>query len=109
MLVHIVLFTWKEDVSQSQVDALTRAIGNLPEQIPELQQLRFGPDVKLRAGNADYGLVATFADQAGWNAYQASTAHKALIAEYITPILASRVAIQMSGSDLEEGKHNIAQ
>ena len=102
MIVHIVLFIWKEGVSHSQIEALTRAIGQLPKQIPELQELRFGPDVKLRTGNADYGLVAIFADETGWKAYQASAAHKTLVADYITPIVASRVAIQMSGSSLEE-------
>ncbi len=36
MILHFVLFIWKEGVSHSQIEALTRAMGQLPKQIPEL-------------------------------------------------------------------------
>ena len=99
MIVHVVLFTWNDGVSQSQIQDLDRAFSQLPAKIPELKKLTFGSDVKFRGGNADYGLIAVFADEAGWRAYQNSASHKSLVANFIAPMTATRVAIQMSAFD----------
>jgi hypothetical protein len=48
----------------------------------------------LREGNGDYALVATFADQAAWRAYQADPRHQAFVRDFVTPIQASRLTIQ---------------
>ncbi len=61
--------------------------------------LRHGADLGYReSGNADYAIVATFADRAAWDAYQAHPLHKAFIVQQATPLAASRVAIQLEGA-----------
>src|SRR5438874_376250 len=95
MIIHVVLLTWKDGVTKSQIDALDRALEGLSE-LPEVKKLVHGSDVKFRPGNADFGVVAHFADETGWRAYQSHPAHKAVVAEYITPMAATRTAIQMS-------------
>lgn len=99
MLLHVVLFQWKEGVSEAQVAALDQAMAELPKAIPELKELQYGADVRIRGGNADYGLVALFADETGWRAYQEHPAHKAAVANLVQPIAAQRTAIQMRVPD----------
>jgi hypothetical protein len=94
VIQHIVLFRWKDGVSSAQLDALEQAVKKLPAQIPELKDLKWGPDLGFREGNADWGIAAIFEDHAGWHAYQVHAAHKALVSDIISPITASRTAIQ---------------
>jgi Stress responsive A/B Barrel Domain len=94
VIQHIVLFHWKDGVSSAQLDAVDQAVKKLRSQIPELKDLKWGPDLDFREGNADWGLAAIFEDHAGWQAYQVHPAHKALVSDVISPITASRTAIQ---------------
>lgn len=95
MLLHIVLFKWKEGATKEQVDAVQAAMAKLIGTIPELKALQLGSDLHFREGNADWALAALFEDQAGWQAYQVHPAHLAVVQNLAAPILASRTAIQM--------------
>lgn len=95
MILHIVLFKWKEGVTKDQVDALDAAMAKLPTAIPELKALHWGSDLHYRDGNADWALAALFENQADWQAYQVHPAHQAVVQNFAAPILASRNAIQM--------------
>lgn len=95
MILHIVLFKWKEGVKKEQVDAVDAAMAKLPAAIPQVKQLHWGSDVHFREGNADWALTAIFANQADWQAYQVHPDHQAIVQNLVTPILASRTAIQM--------------
>lgn len=100
MILHIVLFNWKEGVTEAQIDALNRAMAALRKAVPEVKALQFGTDVGLRAtGNAHWGLAALFADADGWRTYQEHPAHKALLSDHIVPIMASRLPLQISVPD----------
>lgn len=95
MILHIVLFKWKDGVTKEQIDALDAAMAKLAPAIPEVKSLYWGSDMRFREGNADWALAATFEDQAGWQAYQVHPAHQAVVQNIVVPILASRTAIQM--------------
>lgn len=95
MILHIVLFKWKEGTTKEQVDALEAAMAKLPAAIPGLKALQLGSDMKFRDGNADWALAALFENQEDWQAYQVHPAHQAVVKEHAAPILASRNAIQM--------------
>jgi hypothetical protein len=100
MILHIVLFHWKEGVTQAQIEALNQAMAELRKAVPEVKALHYGSDVGLRAtGNANWGLAALFADADGWRTYQEHPAHKALLADHILPIMASRTPLQISVPD----------
>ena len=94
MVTHIVIFTWVPGTSVEQVGALTDALDQLAAAFAGLATIRHGPDLRFRDGNGDYALVATFRDREGWDAYQADARHKAFVRDHVTPIQASRVAIQ---------------
>jgi hypothetical protein len=94
MLLHLVLFKWKEGTTKAQVEAVDKAMAELPGKIPELKDLKFGSDLGFREGNADWALAATFEDQAGWHAYQVHPAHQAVVQNLAVPIMASRTAMQ---------------
>lgn len=94
MVTHIVIFTWLPGVTVEQVAALGRAFDGLAAQQRNVVTLQHGRDLAFREGNGDYALVATFADKAGWDAYQADPGHKAVVRDYVTPIQASRLTIQ---------------
>ena len=95
MILHIVLFKWKEGTTKAQVDALEAAMSQLPAAIPGLKALQLGADMKFREGNADWALAALFENQEDWQAYQVHPAHQAVVKEHAGPIMASRNAIQM--------------
>ena len=88
------MFTWKDGVTPDQVAGLTTAIDALHGLVPGLVSIRGAPDVRLRPGNPDYLLAATFEDGDAWHAYQAHPRHKALLRDMIEPMTAHRLAIQ---------------
>jgi hypothetical protein len=53
-----------------------------------------GPDAGLSQGNFDFAISADFDDQAGFVAYRDDPCHRDVIARYILPITALRVAVQ---------------
>jgi len=95
MILHIVLFKWKEGVTKDKIDAIDAEMAKLIPAIPELKALHWGTDLHYRDGNADWALAALFEDQAGWHAYQVHPAHQAIVQNLVAPILASRTAIQI--------------
>ena len=98
MISHLVMFTWKDGVTPEQVAELTTAIDALHGLVPGLISIHGAPDVRLRPGNPDYLLAATFANGDAWHAYQAHPRHKALVRDMIEPMTAHRLAMQTAGN-----------
>lgn len=96
MILHAVTFVWKEGVGADQVERVRSALDRMAAEVPSIQSLRHGPDLGLRQGNGQYGLVATFADEAGWRAYQDHAAHKRFVADIVAPLQSSRLAVQIA-------------
>ena len=95
MLRHVVLFTWKADVSDVEVRAFAEGLAALPAHIPDIRSYRFGADVGLGGGgNDDFALVADFDDGDAYRRYAEPPAHRHLIAELLWPILGGRHAVQ---------------
>ena len=97
-LRHVVCLTWKPGTDTAAIDAVTEALAALPGAIPELDRSRyhFGPDLALLDANADFAIVGDFPDVAAWTRYQEHPEHQRMLAELIRPILASRVAVQIT-------------
>lgn len=94
MIRHVVVFEWKEDTSADQIDAVIRALAGLPAVIPQIVEYRFGTDLGLADGNAQFAVVADFDDQDGYEAYRDDPTHRSIIAEVIAPIISTRSAVQ---------------
>jgi hypothetical protein len=94
MLRHVVLFTWTQDTDQETRAATLAAIRRLPEEVGGMTAFDVGPDAGLKEGNAHTALVADFPDVDAYRAYATDPRHLAVIAEHVTPHLASRSAVQ---------------
>lgn len=95
MVTHIVIFTWIAGVEAGQVDRLRHALDGLAAQFAATATINHGPDLGFRDTGGDYALVATFADRAAWDAYQADPRHKAVVRDFVTPIQAARLTAQI--------------
>jgi hypothetical protein len=94
MLRHVALFRWKADATAADVSRVEAALRDLPGKIPCIQSYRFGRDLGLQEGNADFALVADFADEDGLKTYSDHPEHQTVLRELIRPIMERRDAIQ---------------
>ena len=102
MLVHIGVLTLVPTATESDRTAITGALAALVGRIDGLLSLRFATDLGLREGNADVTFQLTFASREAWAAYNDHPAHKAVIAEHISPVLQSKAFVQTAGfTDVE--------
>lgn len=90
---HVVMFVWSEGTTTGQQDEVAARLGALPGVIPEIRAYA-GADAGVNPGNHDFVVVADFADRDGYLAYRDHPAHRAVIDECITPIVAERAAVQ---------------
>jgi hypothetical protein len=91
---HIALLTFVPDATDEQIDALEAAMSRLPARLPKLRSYKYGRDAGLNAGQANFAIVADFDNVADYVEYRDDAEHRRIIAELITPILASRTAAQ---------------
>ena len=94
MLRHVALFRWKPETTAADVSRVEAALHQLPNKIPCIRSFRFGRDVGVQDGNADFALVADFTDQEGLAIYANHPDHQAVLQKLIWPIMAQREAIQ---------------
>lgn len=94
MLRHVALFRWKPSTTPEDVSRVEAALRQLPGKIPCIQSYRFGRDLGVQDGNADFALVADFSDEEGLTTYANHPDHQAVIHELIRPITERREAIQ---------------
>jgi hypothetical protein len=94
MIRHVVLFTWKDGTTDEQRERVATELRTLPPLMSGMRAYHVGPDAGLAAGNSDFAVVADFQDLASFEAYRDHPAHRAVIDESITPIRASRAALQ---------------
>jgi hypothetical protein len=95
MVTHIVIFTWIAGTTETQIADLGDALDQMAADLSHLGKICHGPDLRLRDGNGDYALVASFRDRARWDAYQADPRHKAFVHDFVAPIQASRLTAQI--------------
>ena len=94
MLRHVVMFKWRDGVSEGEKQAVEEGLGRLPGLIPEIQRYEFGGDAGLAEGNFDFVVVADFESQADYETYQAQPDHLRVISEAIRPAISARAGAQ---------------
>ena len=97
MFRHIVLLTLRPEAGDAARDELVAALRELPAAIEAIDEYHVYTDAGINDGNATVAVVADFADRAGYLVYRDHPAHRAVIDSLITPVLASRAAIQSEG------------
>lgn len=94
MIRHSVLFKWKPEATQEQLQQAAVELAKLPSIVPSVRAFASGPDAGLNQGNFDFAVAADFDDEAGYLAYRDDPGHRDIVQRYITPILAERAAVQ---------------
>jgi Stress responsive A/B Barrel Domain len=94
MFRHVVLFTWTEEATEAQKQALAAELPTMPAAIDTIREYRFGPDAGINPHNCGFAVVADFDDADGYLAYRDHPAHRALVKNYVDPIVARRSAVQ---------------
>ncbi len=97
MFRHVVLFSWKPEATDGQKQTFTAELLKLPGVIPEIRAYHVGPDAGVNTGNYDFAVVAEFDDRAGYLVYRDHPDHRAVITQYLQPIVAQRAAVQFEG------------
>jgi len=80
MLTHIVIGKYRADVEQSAREEHVKKLRALASLVPEVQTLAVGSDTLFLPRSYDTGLVATFADRAGLDAYTDHPEHLKVVA-----------------------------
>lgn len=95
MLTHIVIWKYREDVSQAEREEHVARLRRLPQFIPHVESFEVGFDVLKLARSYDTGLVATFRDRAGLEAYDRHPEHMLVAA------LGRQIAAHVASVDFE--------
>lgn len=86
MFRHVVMFWWKPEANQDEVDEAARGLASLPAKIAEIQRYEHGPDIGAGGDNADYVLVADFRNIEEWRLYALHPDHINVVESSIRPI-----------------------
>lgn len=78
MLTHIVIWKYKSDVGEEERREHVAMLRRLPAIIPEVQSFAVGFDVLKLPRSYHTGLVSTFKDRAGLEAYTVHPEHVAV-------------------------------
>ncbi|HEV7893340.1 MAG TPA: Dabb family protein [Pyrinomonadaceae bacterium] len=78
MLTHIVIWKYKSDAGEEERSEHVAMLKRLPAIIPEVQSFAVGFDVLKLPRSYHTGLVATFKDRAGLEAYTVHPNHVAV-------------------------------
>lgn len=79
MLTHIVIWKYKPEVSEEQRSEHVERLRRLDGIIPEIRSFAVGHDVLKLPRSFHAGLVATFQDRAGLEAYDTHPEHQSVV------------------------------
>lgn len=79
MLVHIVMFEFKAENKEANLDRVKTMLEALPSKIESLRSMEVGIDVSRSERSFDMVLISKFDDQAGLDAYAPHRAHQEVV------------------------------
>jgi hypothetical protein len=91
---HVAMFRWAEGTTTGQQDEVAARLGELPGLLPEIREYSLGTNAGVNPGGYDFVVVADFAGKDDYLAYRDHPAHRAVVEEFVSPIVAERAAIQ---------------
>lgn len=94
-VLHIVLFRWKPDTSEEQVEEAHRRLRELKRLIPGILEIHCGRNFSERGQGFETVLFVRFKDREALNAYLPHPAHRAVVEEAIQPIRESSLAVDI--------------
>lgn len=91
MLVHIVMFQFKEENKEANMVKVKEMLEALPSKIDTLRSMEVGIDVSRSERSFDLALISTFDDQSGLDIYAPHPAHQEVVAFIKEVTLLSKV------------------
>lgn len=78
ILRHVVLFKFKEEVSEAEVEEVVKAFGALPGKIDQIKDFEWGTDVSVedKSEGFTHGFVVSFDSKEGRDEYLPHPAHQ---------------------------------
>jgi hypothetical protein len=95
MILHLALFTWRDDVTPDDVARLTTELTAMAAQIPSLRRYDCGENLRLRPSPADYAVAAVVDDADGLSAYLDSEPHRLVYERLLGRMIAERQSAQL--------------
>jgi len=93
MIIHIVLFKWKEETAPEAIAKAMENLRGLKDKIPEILEISCGENFSERAKGFQHGLLVKFSDRSALDAYQPHPAHQEVVQNLIKPIVAEVLAL----------------
>ena len=94
MLRHIVMITFKPDVTDAQKDAYRSAVMGFADNIPEIRSLVCGDNVGSGPNHHDFAIVADFDDMAAFRKYIDGPVHQGYVQDHARKVVEKLAAIQ---------------
>ena len=94
MIRHVVTFRWTPAATEEQKRRVAAELARLPALVPSLRDYRIGANLGVNPGTFDFAVAADFDDVDGYLAYRDHPEHRAIVAEFIQPIVTERAAVQ---------------
>ena len=79
MLVHIVMFQFKEENKEANMAIIKTMLEALPSKIESLKKMEVGIDISRSERSFDMVLISHFEDQAGLDSYAPHPAHQEVV------------------------------
>ena len=79
----ITLLRFKEDMSDTDVQAMGEGLAQLVDVVPGIHRFEFGPDLGLENDTFDYALIIDFDSVDVWQSYRAHPTHVAFAEKYV--------------------------
>jgi hypothetical protein len=95
MITHVVFFKFKSETTSDEIQQLADGLGGLPQQIEEIREFRFGPDILRSERSYDFGLVSSFDDLDALQRYQVHPEHQKVVS-HVKAISLSVVAVDFA-------------
>ncbi|WP_349897724.1 Dabb family protein [Parafrigoribacterium soli] len=95
MILHLAMFTWRDDVTPEAIGSLTEALTEMAAGIPVLRSYVCGDNLHVRPGGADYAVAAIVDNEADLETYLDSPLHKAVYDKHLGGMIAERSAAQL--------------
>lgn len=95
MILHMAFFTWKPDVTASDVAELTAELRAMAAALPMLRSYECGDNLRVRPSDVDYAVAAVVQDADALEAYLDSDSHRSVYDRILGRMIASRAAAQL--------------
>ncbi len=92
MIEHLVLFRWKEGVSEATIEEVMHRLRQLPQQIEGILELNCGRDFSGRSQGYTHALRVRFRDRQALENYGPHPAHQEVVQKLILPNAADILA-----------------